>query len=36
METYLVYRIDKGLGIVPGEALNHLDFITVGEDRRNQ
>jgi len=34
--TYLVYLVDNGLGIISGEVLDHLDLITVREDRRDQ
>ena len=30
--TCLVYHIDQGLGIIPGEVFNRLDLITIGED----
>ena len=29
--TCLVYHIDQGLGIIPGEAFNCLDLVTIGE-----
>ena len=32
MVTYLVYHIDKGLGIVSGKMLDHLNLIIVQED----
>jgi len=34
--TYLVYHIDKGLGIVPTEAADRVAFIITREDRFNQ
>ena len=31
-ERYLIYHINKGLGILPTKILHHLSFITIGED----
>ena len=32
VKTYLVYHVDKGLGIISGEMPYHLDLIRVRED----
>ena len=34
MGTYLIYRIDKGLGIISRETVDYLNFMTVREDKR--
>jgi hypothetical protein len=34
--TYLVYHVDKGLGIVSTEISNRLDLIMIQEDGRYQ
>ena len=36
MATYHVYRINKGLCIVPRELPGHLNLVVVREDRRDQ
>jgi hypothetical protein len=33
--TYLVYHVDKILGIIPREIADHPDLIMVGEDCRD-
>ena len=30
--TYHVYHVDKALGIIPRNAFNHLDLVTIRED----
>jgi hypothetical protein len=34
--AYLVYHVDKGLGVVSTEISNHLDLIMIREDGRYQ
>lgn len=34
--TYIVYRVNKVLGVVPGEMFDNLDLIIIRENRRNQ
>jgi hypothetical protein len=36
METYLIYHVNKGLGITSKEMSDRLDLITVREDGRYQ
>ena len=36
MNTYLVYHVNKGLGIISREMSDHLNLITVREDGRYQ
>ena len=35
-DTYLIYHIDKDLGIISGEVPHHLSLISVGKDCRDQ
>jgi len=34
--TYIIYPIDKGLGITPREAFDHLNLVIIQEYCRNQ
>lgn len=36
MGSYLIYRVDKGLGVVFGETNDNLDLIGIREDGRYQ
>ena len=35
-DAYLVYHVDKGLGITSGEVIEHLDLVIVSEDGCHQ
>jgi len=36
VETYLVYHVDKSLGVVPAEISDHSNFMMVREDGCDQ
>lgn len=36
MDTYPIYYVNKGLGIISREMTDHLDPVAVGEDGRYQ